>query len=90
MVNLTINLENDKSRILDLYKVKRGFKNKTEAISDLIEDVREQFSEEDIKADWRNDIISDKQIFRLKEMGIEFKKDITKGEAYIVIKENTK
>ena len=90
MTTLTINIPDEKNRVLDLYKVKRGFKNKTEAIIDLIDNVREQFSEEDIKADWRNDKISDKQIFRLKEMEIKFKEDITKGEAYILIKENAK
>ena len=90
MVTLTINIPNEENRILELYKTKRGFKNKNEAMLDLINNVREQFSKEDIKADWRNDAISDKQIFRLKEIGIKFKDTITKGEAYVLIKENAK
>ena len=90
MVTLTINIPNEENRILELYKTKRGFKNKHEAMLELINNVRDQFSEEDIKSDWRNDPISDKQKFRLKEMGIEFRDDMTKIEAFQLIKENLK
>jgi len=88
MVHVHIELENTENRILELYQTKYGLKNKQEAVEHLINSVKPLFSEEDISADWRIQPASEKQLFKLKELGIRFDKKITKGEAFQVIREN--
>jgi len=89
MVSITIDLSDLSNRIVELYKTDYGMKNKNDAIEKMILTFKSKFSDEKLKRDWRNDPAIDKQLFRLKELGVEIK-DITKFEADKLIKEKLK
>ena len=84
---ITIELGKIQNRIVDLYKSKNSLKTKTEAINDMILKYGEEFTEEEINRDWKQDPATPKQISYLKSLDIKIPKNLTKFEASEIIKE---
>ncbi len=85
-MKLQIDIPKLQNRILELYQVKFSFKNKQEALVDIINSFKEDFSEEDLNRDWRLDNATEKQLDFLKGRGINVKDNLSKFEASTIIK----
>ena len=90
MVNIQLDLDLKRNRIVELYKTKYGLKTKPEVIFKLIDSIEKDFKEEEINRDWRTEPATEKQIEVIKKIlkSKDIPKNITKGEADRIIKES--
>jgi len=88
MVNIQLDLNRIRNRIVELYKSKNGLQTKQESIEKMIDSFKNQFSEAEINSDWRNDPATNSQKEMLNGLSVDFPKKITKFEANQLIKEN--